>query len=200
VVPGQVALARMSQCLPDLAVLTIAQRTADGLRAAPLESILPRVSFELIELPEEFERLRLLELFRMADDSEEAIAEYMHEGRLFGLWGEGSIVGHVLVLERGVGDEVELRSLAIFPAMRRRGLGRAMLTRLLAALAGEGVRRVWVATASADVRNIAFYQKLGFRMHSIERDAFTVERGYPAGLTVGGIAVRDRVWFDRELK
>jgi N-acetylglutamate synthase-like GNAT family acetyltransferase len=156
------------------------------------------VAFQLIELPDEFERLQLLELFRMADDSEEAIAEYMHEGRLFALWGEGRIVGHVQVVAREDG-EVELRSLAMFAAVRGTGLGRAMVMGVLDTLAREGVRRVWVATASADIGNLAFYQRVGFRMHSIERDAFTVERGYAIGLEVDGIRVRDRVWFDREL-
>jgi ribosomal protein S18 acetylase RimI-like enzyme len=156
------------------------------------------VGFELIELPDEFDRLRLLELFRIADDSEQAIAEYMYDGRLFALWKAGRIVGQIQVLARSEA-EVELRSVAIFPGLHGRGLGRAMLRRLFVALADEGVRRVWVGTASADIDNLGFYQKLGFRMHAIERDVFSAERGYPTELWVEGIRVRDRVWFDREL-
>jgi hypothetical protein len=36
-------------------------------------------------------------------------------------------------------------------------------------------------------------------MRAIERDAFTAETGYPAGLRSDGIPVRDRVWLDMEL-
>jgi hypothetical protein len=56
-----------------------------------------------------------------------------------------------------------------------------------------------VATAAADIENLCFYQRLGFRMRSIERDAFTPERGYPAGTLVDGIELRDRVWLDQGL-
>ncbi len=54
-----------------------------------------------------------------------------------------------------------------------------------------------VATATADIDNLRFYQGLGFRMRSVERDAFTEENGYPANLEIGGIALRDRIWLDR---
>ena len=37
----------------------------------------------------------------------------------------------------------------------------------------------------------------GFRMRSIERDAFTAATGYPPGLRINGIELRDRVWLDR---
>jgi ribosomal protein S18 acetylase RimI-like enzyme len=157
------------------------------------------MDLELVELPADFDRSRLIELFRMADDSERAIAGYLNEGRVFGLHDAGRIVGHAQVVARDEG-EVEVRSLAIVPALQRQGHGRAMLGGLLVALAREGVRRVWVATASADIANLAFYQKLGFRMASIERDVFSPERGYPADLQVDGIRVWDRVWFDRELR
>ena len=36
-------------------------------------------------------------------------------------------------------------------------------------------------------------------MRWIERDAFTPATGYPAGLLVDGIAVRDRVWLDHQV-
>ena len=54
-----------------------------------------------------------------------------------------------------------------------------------------------VATASADVGNLRFYQRLGFRMRSIDRDAFTADTGYEPGLRIDGIELRDRAWLDR---
>jgi len=66
-------------------------------------------------------------------------------------------------------------------------------------LAAEGVTIVRVATAAADLGNLRFYQRQGFRMHSIERDAFTESSGYPPGSRVAGIPLRDRVWLDIQL-
>ena len=59
--------------------------------------------------------------------------------------------------------------------------------------------RMVVATAAADLGNLRFYQRQGFRMRSVERDAFTPGTGYPPGIQVDGIELRDRVWFDRPL-
>jgi GNAT superfamily N-acetyltransferase len=57
-----------------------------------------------------------------------------------------------------------------------------------------------VATATADIGNLRFYQRQGFRMRSIERDAFIPANGYPAGIRVDGIELRDRVWLDYQLR
>jgi hypothetical protein len=56
-----------------------------------------------------------------------------------------------------------------------------------------------VATATADVGNLRFYQRVGFRLLSVERDAFTPQTGYPQPIVIDGIALRDRVWLAREL-
>jgi hypothetical protein len=56
-----------------------------------------------------------------------------------------------------------------------------------------------VATAAADIGNLRFYQRQGFRLRSVERDAFGPATGYPPGLAIDGIPLRDRVWLDRSL-
>jgi hypothetical protein len=61
----------------------------------------------------------------------------------------------------------------------------------------ESMVTILVATAAADIGNLRFYQRQGFRMRSVERDAFTPATGYPAGLLIDGIELRDRVWLDR---
>ena len=60
----------------------------------------------------------------------------------------------------------------------------------------EGRTGMVVATAAADVGNLRFYQRQGFRLRSIERDAFSAEAGYH-GEVIDGIPLRDRVWLDR---
>jgi hypothetical protein len=67
----------------------------------------------------------------------------------------------------------------------------------VALVAAEGGTELVVATAAASTGNLRFYQRQGFRMRSVERDAFTPATGYPDGLTVEGIELRDRVWLDR---
>jgi hypothetical protein len=64
----------------------------------------------------------------------------------------------------------------------------------------EGRATLVVATAAADIGNLRFYQRLGFRMRSIDRDAFTEATGYPPGIVIDGIELRDRVWLDRAVR
>jgi hypothetical protein len=75
-------------------------------------------------------------------------------------------------------------------------VGARLLGRLGLA-AAEAVTTILVATAAADIGNLRFYQRQGFRMRSVERDAFTPATGYPLGLRIDGIELRDRVWLDR---
>ena len=64
----------------------------------------------------------------------------------------------------------------------------------------EGLRTVRVATATASVDTVRFYQRLGFRMLEIERDAFTEADGYATGIVIDGIPLRDRVWLTLDLQ
>jgi hypothetical protein len=43
---------------------------------------------------------------------------------------------------------------------------------------------------------LRFYQRCGFRLRSVERDAFTSLTGYPDPIAIDGILLRDRVWLD----
>ena len=74
-----------------------------------------------------------------------------------------------------------------------------MMNAVLFVLAQRGARRAIVGTASSGVRQLAFYQRCGFRLTHVERDFFTAEKGYPADLAEDGIPIRDMVWMDRDL-
>jgi hypothetical protein len=65
-------------------------------------------------------------------------------------------------------------------------------------VAAENGSAVLVATAAADIDNLRFYQRHGFRLSAIERDAFTPATGYPE-IRIDGIDLRDRVWLDHDL-
>jgi hypothetical protein len=56
-----------------------------------------------------------------------------------------------------------------------------------------------VSTAAAGIDNLRFYQRRGFRMLSVDRDAFTPSTGYPDPIHIDGIPLRDRVWLSMEL-
>jgi hypothetical protein len=55
-----------------------------------------------------------------------------------------------------------------------------------------------VSTAAADTGNLRFYQRVGFRLLSVDRDAFTPATGYPDPIMIDGVRLMDRVWLSQD--
>jgi GNAT superfamily N-acetyltransferase len=144
-------------------------------------------------------RESLRELFELAEDSARELESYLHAGRVLVARLAGEPVGHVQVVETGHATEAEIRSLAVRASHRHRGIGRALVAAATRLAREAACSTLVVATATADIGNLRFYQRLGFRMRSIDRDVFTPSAGYPPGLRSDGIEVRDRVWFELRL-
>jgi GNAT superfamily N-acetyltransferase len=143
-------------------------------------------------------RQELWPLFELADDSALAIRHYLDLGLVHVALLGGITIGHAQIVPHEV-RLWELKSLAVLAPYRESGVGSRLVRRSIAWVREHGAERLLVATASADLDNLGFYQRLGFRMLRIERDAFTPERGYPEGLSVRGVPVRDRVWLELAL-
>lgn len=164
-----------------------------------LVSYLPLM--KVFEAPAIFDRDLVFELMRLADDSETEIRSYLQTGRLF-LLGLGDLNhapdGQILVQEREKGF-AEIKSLSISPQIQHVGLGTFFLREVLASLKKERTTHVEVSTSTADLDSIKFYQRNGFRLVRVERDAFTSSNGYPESLSGNGIPIRDRIWLDIQL-
>jgi len=144
-------------------------------------------------------REELRPLFEMAEDSARELDSYIDAGVLLVAVCGDEIVGHVQLTDTPHPAEIEVKTLAVRPASRRRGIGRALVAAAVEFAVSDGRACVRVATAAADIDNLRFYQRVGFRMRSVERDAFTAAAGYANDLEVDGIPLRDRVWLDRGL-
>jgi len=137
-------------------------------------------------------------LLRLADEPL-PLSRVLHEGVLYGVRGEDRHpVAVVLVIDHGRGS-AELRAVAVAEPARGRGLGTWIVSHVCDRLRAAGAKRVIVGTASSGLRQLGFYQRLGFRLSRVERDYFTPERGYPPDLSENGISSRDIVWMDQAL-
>ena len=136
--------------------------------------------------------------FREAEDSEELLERYIDLGRVWvAIDPAGRTVGHLQAVPRE--DAWEVTNTAVLESERGRGIGRALLERAVEEARSVGVRRVVLATATADIGNLRFYQRCGFRLTHVVHDVFTEAHGYPPGLEVDGIPLLDQVWFERAL-
>jgi GNAT superfamily N-acetyltransferase len=142
------------------------------------------------------DRQALRPLFELAEDSPAQLDSYLHAGRVLVAVTGSAVVGHLQLVDRGP-EQVELTNMAVREEWQGRGVGARLVQATVGLVAAEGPgRTLLVATAAADVGNLRFYQRQGFRMRSVERDAFTPATGYPPGIVIDGIPLRDRVWLD----
>ena len=144
-------------------------------------------------------RRDLRALFEEAEDSAQALDSYLDRGRVLVARVGESLVGHLQLVETGEDRVVELKSMAVRTELRGTGVGSRLVEYAVTSSRASGHRRMIVATAAADIDNLRFYQRRGFRLTGVEQDAFDEEAGYPHGITIDGIPLRDRVWFAQSL-
>jgi ribosomal protein S18 acetylase RimI-like enzyme len=145
------------------------------------------------------ERERLRTLFELAEDSAAELDSYLHAGRVLVAVAGGEFVGHLQLLDTDQPWSAEIKNMAVREDLQGCGIGGRLIRAAAGLVAEEGRTELLVATAAAATGNLRFYQRQGFRLRSIERDAFSPATGYRPGFRIDGIDLRDRVWLDRPL-
>jgi GNAT superfamily N-acetyltransferase len=91
----------------------------------------------------------------------------VREGRTRAAVAEGGIVGFASWLDAG--EAVEVEDLFVEPGCMRHGIGRALMTDLIAIARGRGTRLVEV---TANEHALAFYRKVGFAVRGEQETGF----------------------------
>lgn len=145
------------------------------------------------------DRTTLRHLFELADDSTLQIDQTLHLGHVLTARLGDDIVGIVHLVPTDDPATAEIRAIAVTEDHQRHGIGRALLDAAMTAARRAGRAHVVLATATADTSVLRFYQRRGFRLTHIEPDAFNPEAGYPNGISIDGVALRDRAWLRLDL-
>jgi GNAT superfamily N-acetyltransferase len=95
-------------------------------------------------------------------------------------------------------DDVEIVSLDSFA--ENNGVGTALLEAMAERARRDGVRRLWLVTTNDNIRAIRFYQKRGWDMCAVHRDAVAAARKIKPQIPLlgeDGIAIRHEIEFER---
>lgn len=128
-----------------------------------------------------------MELLLLADPSEEKIRSYLPESRCF-VVSRGAVVVGACVVQPCGGGRHELMSIAVHPAHQKAGYGTALLQWVIELYRRAGARQLEVGTGTFGYQ-LAFYQRQGFRVTSIDHDFFV--RNYPEPIFEDGIQLFD---------
>ncbi len=106
-----------------------------------------------------------------------------------------------LVTYRISGGECEIISLDSL--VERQGIGSALIRAVRAVAAAAGCRRLWLVTTNDNLAAIRFYQKRGFLLVAIHRDALELSRRLKPQIPfIGrdGIPLRDEIELELLLR
>jgi GNAT superfamily N-acetyltransferase len=124
---------------------------------------------------------------------------YLDAGEVLVAIAGDRVVGHLQMIETAAADASEIKNMAVEAAHRGRGIGSALIQAAIELTRERGRSTLIVATAAADVGNLRFYQRAGFRMRTVEHDAFSPATGYAPETLIDGVELRDRVWLDLQV-
>jgi ribosomal protein S18 acetylase RimI-like enzyme len=172
---------------PDLGIVTWSEWTSAHTRSVRIESYIGA-------------RGELRALFEEAEDSAAQLDSYFHAGRVIVARAGDGIVGHLQLVDGARPDQSEIKNMAVEPSHRGLGIGRRLIDAAVEHSRAQNRTTITVSTAAADVGNLRFYQRAGFRFRAVERDAFTTASGYAADTVIDGIELRDRIWLDLEIR
>lgn len=144
-------------------------------------------------------RAELRPLFKLAEDSSSQLDQYLELGRVLVARHGPEVIGHLQLLPTSQAGEIELKNMAVVPELQGTGVGRTLVVSAIDRCSSEQWSRMVVATAAADIGNLRFYQRMGFRMLSVDRDAFTATTGYPEPIMIDGIPLLDRLFLSQDL-
>lgn len=137
-----------------------------------------------------------LDLLLLADPSETLVRGYAADGLLYEATWHDVVVG-VFVLLRHDDTLMELKNIAVAEEWQGKGVGQAMLAEATSLARRMGAKRIEVGTGNSSLRQLAFYQRAGFRMVRIAKDYFTLN--YDEAIIEDGIPCRDMVMLSLDL-
>lgn len=130
-----------------------------------------------------------LALLLEADPSEINVKKYLENSICYVAELSGKVVG-VCVLNSLKDKKIELYNIAVDPGLQAKGIGTTLLNHVIEMSKQLGVKRIELGTGTFGYQ-LAFYQRAGFRVDSIEKDFFILH--YEEPIFEHGIQHKDRL-------
>ena len=129
-------------------------------------------------------------LLYLADESAEAIEDYIHRGTCYIAKLNDEVIGEYVLLPTRP-FTIELVSVAIKEEYQNKGFGKQLVKHAIETARKSPYKTMEVGTGDAGIGQLALYQKCGFSMCGIDIDFFT--KYYDKSFSENGIECRHMV-------
>ena len=137
-----------------------------------------------------------MDLLLLADPSKDRVLAYLKNGECFVYNENGEILG-CFVLREIDKVKTELVNISVSGSKQGLGIGKKLLANAFEYARKQNYKEIEVGTGNSSIDQIAFYQKMGFRMYSIDIGFF--DRNYNEEIYENGILCRDMIRFIKVL-
>jgi ribosomal protein S18 acetylase RimI-like enzyme len=131
------------------------------------------------------------ELLLDADPSRVEVLKYLTRGELWLADLAGQAIGAMVLMQTRV-DVLEVMNIATDEKHRRSGIGTALLRKAKNRAEQLGAKWLHVGTGSTSYAQLHFYQRFGFRVHSIDQGYF-IGRYEEEDQEENGVVLKDMI-------
>jgi ribosomal protein S18 acetylase RimI-like enzyme len=136
-------------------------------------------------------------LLLLADPSGDMVSSYLKYGICYISETTNCQTQGVIVLLPTSQGKLEIMNIAVDETMQGKGIGTKLLRHGIEFAKQEGYKFIEIGTGNSSINQLALYQKVGFRMMSIDHDFFTLN--YPDPIFENGIQCRDMIRLSMEI-
>ncbi|MCB0324753.1 MAG: GNAT family N-acetyltransferase [Bdellovibrionales bacterium] len=135
-------------------------------------------------------------LLLSADASRSAVEEYLWRGDCFLAYHGGRLAGQFVLLETRA-KVFEIMNIAVAKKSQGKGIGTKLVAKAKREAKKRGGRILEVGTGNCSFRQLAFYQRAGFRISGVDTDFFLGR--YKKTYRTNGVKLQDMVRLSMRL-
>ena len=136
-------------------------------------------------------------LLLLADPSQELVDSYLDKGLCFIAKLNESVVGVVVLLKTHI-ETFEIMNIAVHENYQRKGIGEKLISFAIEEAKKRNAKFVEIATGNSSLHQLALYQKIGFSIHSIDKNFFL--KNYQEPIFENKIKCKDSILLRMSVK
>ena len=136
----------------------------------------------------------ILDLLFIADPSQDSINEYLNDSIRFS-YTENNVIAGFCVIQSSY-NSAEIKNISVKKEFQNKGIGSKLINFICEYCCNHNLVKLTVGTGNSSIRQLAFYQKHGFRIKNIIPDYFL---RYPEPIYENNIQCLDMIILEKSI-